>query len=204
MKELKKEDLQITELIHHFVREHVEAGDICIDATAGRGNDTLFLCELVGQRGEVMAFDIQPQALEETATLLAEHECMAELVLDSHANMLDYMKEGSAACVMFNFGYLPGGDHAIETKATTSIEAILAGLSILRKGGIMTICLYDGSDVQREEKEAILAMLQTLAPKTYLVITGCYYNRPNNPPMPVFIQKLEGKDSSCISGFGLI
>ena len=55
MKELKKEDLQITELIHHFVREHVEAGDICIDATAGCGNDTLFLCELTGARGEVMA-----------------------------------------------------------------------------------------------------------------------------------------------------
>ena len=97
MKELKKEDLQITELIHHFVREHVEAGDICIDATAGCGNDTLFLCELTGARGEVMAFDIQPQALEKTATLLAEHECMAELVLDSHSNMADYMSEGSAA-----------------------------------------------------------------------------------------------------------
>ena len=204
MKELKKQDLQITELIHHFVREHVEAGDICIDATAGRGNDTLFLCELVGQRGEVMAFDIQPQALEETATLLAEHEYMAELVLDSHANMLDYMNEGSAACIMFNFGYLPGGDHAIETKAQTSIEAIQAGLSILRKGGIMTLCLYDGSDVQREEKKAILELLQSLDSKIYLVITGCYYNRPNNPPMPVFIQKLEGKDSSCISGFGLL
>ena len=53
MKELKKEDLQITELIHRFVREHVEAGDICIDATAGCGNDTLFLCELTGARGEV-------------------------------------------------------------------------------------------------------------------------------------------------------
>ena len=93
MKELKKEDLQITELIHRFVREHVEAGDICIDATAGCGNDTLFLCELTGARGEVMAFDIQPQALEKTATLLAEHECMAELVLDSHSNMADYMSE---------------------------------------------------------------------------------------------------------------
>ena len=90
MKELKKEDLQITELIHHFVREHVEAGDICIDATAGCGNDTLFLCELTGARGEVMAFDIQPQALEKTATLLAEHECMAELVLDSHSNTVSY------------------------------------------------------------------------------------------------------------------
>lgn len=167
MKELKKEDLQITELIHHFVREHVEAGDICIDATAGCGNDTLFLCELTGARGEVMAFDIQPQALEKTATLLAEHECMAELVLDSHSNMADYMSEGSAAC-------------------------------------IMTLCLYDGSDVQREEKKAILKMLKELDSKTYLVITSCYYNRPNNPPMPVFIQKLEGKDSSCIYGFGLV
>ena len=62
----------------------------------------------------------------------------------------------------------------------------------------MTLCLYDGSDVQREEKKAILKMLKELDSKTYLVITSCYYNRPNNPPMPVFIQKLEGKDSSCI------
>ncbi len=38
-----------------------------VDATAGCGNDTLFLCELTGARGEVMAFDIQPQALEKTA-----------------------------------------------------------------------------------------------------------------------------------------
>ena len=67
----------------------------------------------------------------------------------------------------------------------------------------MTLCLYDGSDVQREEKKAILKMLKELDSKTYLVITSCYYNRPNNPPMPVFIQKLEGKDSSCIYGFVL-
>lgn len=36
-------------------------------------------------------------------------------------------------------------------------------------------------------------MLKELDSKTYLVITSCYYNRPNNPPMPVFIQKLEEK-----------
>lgn len=204
MKEFKKENFQITEFIHRFVCEHVEPGDICIDATAGRGNDTLFLCQLTGAKGEVMAFDIQADAIEETARLLAEHRCMAELVLDSHENMADYMSEGSAACIMFNFGYLPGGDHAIETKAQTSIRAIQAGLSILRKGGIMTLCLYGGSDVQREEKDAILAMLRELDPKQYLVITADYYNRPNHPPLPVFVHKLEGKDSSCILGFGLL
>ena len=58
-------------------------------------------------------------------------------------------------------------------------------------------CVYD-------LKEAILKMLKELDSKTYLVITSCYYNRPNHPPMPVFIQKLEGKDSSCIYGFGLV
>ena len=173
---------QITEWCHELFLMQAVTGGTYIDATMGNGHDTLFLCELTGARGEVMAFDIQPQALEKTATLLAEHECMAELVLDSHSNMADYMSEGSAACIMFNFGYLPGADHKIETKA-------------------QTLCLYDGSDVQREEKEAILKMLKELDSKTYLVITSCYYNRPNNPPMPVFIQKLEGKDSSCIYGF---
>ena len=195
---------RITEWCHELFLMQAVTGGTYIDATMGNGHDTLFLCELTGARGEVMAFDIQPQALEKTATLLAEHECMAELVLDSHSNMADYMSEGSAACIMFNFGYLPGADHKIETKAQTSIAAIKAGLSILRKGGIMTLCLYDGSDVQREEKEAILEMLKELDSKTYLVITSCYYNRPNHPPMPVFIQKLEGKDSSCIYGFGLV
>ena len=204
MRQLNKEELQITGLVHHFVSEIVEPGDICIDATAGRGNDTLFLCQLTGARGEVMAFDIQKEALEDTARLLADNGCMAELVLDSHENMLDYMQKGSAACIMFNFGYLPGGDHNICTRAKSSIAAIKAGLEILKKGGLMTLCIYSGKDSGFEEKDEILAFLKQLDQKQYLVITSEYYNRSNNPPMPVFIRKLEGKDSSCICGFGLL
>ena len=55
---------QIVEWCHHFIKEHVKEGDFCIDATAGNGNDTLFLCELVGDTGKVLAFDIQEQANE--------------------------------------------------------------------------------------------------------------------------------------------
>lgn len=204
MKQFQKDELQVTSLIHRFVSDHVTQGDICIDATAGRGQDTLFLCQLAGRQGEVMAFDIQAQALEDTAKLLAEHQCMAELVLDSHANMGDYMAEGTVSCIMFNFGYLPGGDHRIQTKAESSIAAISAGLRLLRKGGIMTLCLYSGKDSGCEEKTAVLAFLKELDCREYLVITGCYYNRPNNPPMPVLIQKLEGKDGCCISVPGLL
>ena len=36
------------EWAHKFIREHVKPGDLCIDATAGRGHDTALLCGLVG------------------------------------------------------------------------------------------------------------------------------------------------------------
>ena len=57
---------QITEWCHHFIGGHVLEGDICIDATAGNGHDTLLLAELVGASGSVIAFDIQEQAVQET------------------------------------------------------------------------------------------------------------------------------------------
>ena len=59
-------------LTHDFIARHVKPGDLCIDATAGRGHDTAFLCSLVGQSGRVHAFDIQPEAVESTRALLAQ------------------------------------------------------------------------------------------------------------------------------------
>ena len=38
-------------LSHQFMAAHVREGAVCIDATAGKGRDTLFLCRLVGDSG---------------------------------------------------------------------------------------------------------------------------------------------------------
>ncbi len=57
---------QITEWCRHFIRQQVKPGDLCIDATMGNGHDTEFLCSLVGDQGQVLAFDIQEQALIQT------------------------------------------------------------------------------------------------------------------------------------------
>ena len=59
-------------IAHKIIAEHVQPGDLCIDATAGRGHDTAFLCELVGKEGKVLAFDIQQAAVDSTRALLAE------------------------------------------------------------------------------------------------------------------------------------
>ncbi len=185
---------QITEWCRHFIKDHVREGDICMDATAGNGNDTLLLCELVGESGRVIAFDIQEQAIENTKKRLAEHEVLnrAQVVMDSHEHMKAYAKEGEPSCIVFNFGYLPGGDHALATKKDSSILAIQEGLTLLKKGGMMSLCIYSGGDSGFEERDAILSFLKQLDSKKYLVIVSEYYNRPNNPPMPVMIVKLTG------------
>lgn len=183
---------QITQWCHHFIREHVKEGDICIDATAGNGNDTQLLCELVGEKGRVFAFDIQSQAVENTKKRLEEHQLLgrADVLLESHVNMGNYVKEDVVSCIVFNFGYLPGGDHNLATKKETSIAAIYEGLRLLKKGGMMSLCIYSGGDSGFEERDVILKELKQLDSKQYLVILSGYYNRPNNPPIPVLIIKL--------------
>ena len=183
---------QITEWCRHFIEDHVEEGDICIDATAGNGNDTKLLCELVGASGKVYAFDIQEQAIANTKERLEKANLSerAEVLLESHIHMSKYVDEGSASCIVFNFGYLPGGDHSLATRKESSIQAIYEGLSLLKKGGIMSLCIYSGGDSGFEEKDGILEALKKLDGKQYLVIVSTYFNRPNNPPIPAIIVKL--------------
>ena len=182
---------QITEWCHHFIREHVKEGDICIDATAGNGNDTELLCKLVGDTGKVYAFDIQERAVSNTKERLEKADIAhrAEVMRESHVNMTQYAKPGSVSCIVFNFGYLPGGDHALATRKESSIAAIHAGLGLLKKGGLMSLCIYSGGDSGFEEKDAILQEIEQLDGKQYLVIVSRYYNRPNHPPIPVLIIK---------------
>lgn len=178
-------------IAHKIIAEHVQPGDLCIDATAGRGHDTAFLCELVGKEGKVIAFDIQQAAVDSTRALLAEKgfSDIAQVHLDSHSHMDQYAQEGSVDCITFNFGYLPGGDHNVFTTPATSIPAIEQGLRLLKPNGLMSLCVYYGGDSGFEEKDALMEYFRTIDSKQYTVLITEFANRPNNPPIPVFILK---------------
>ena len=182
---------QITYWCHEIIRSQAEAGGCYIDATMGKGNDTLFLCELAGENGKVLAFDIQQEALDATRELLRTHgkEQQAELILDGHEHMDRYAMEESTDVICFNFGYLPGGDHELATKADTSVQAVETGLRLLKPGGVMALCIYSGGDTGFEEKNQILDFLRKLDSRKYIVIVNHYYNRENNPPIPAFVVK---------------
>ena len=191
MKNDPRKHFSALQIIHKVLREHIQPGDIWIDATAGRGKDTLFLAELVGETGHVTAFDIQESAIVSTRALLEEKGMSgrAEAVLDSHANMADYAQPGTVSAITFNFGWLPGGDHNVFTRPESSIAAIEAGLSLLRDEGIMTLILYYGRETGFAERDALLAYLPTLDSDLYTVIEMPFVNRPNCPPIPIVILK---------------
>lgn len=109
-------------VLEHYIRP----GDCVVDATIGNGNDTLKLCQLVGETGKVYGFDIQEKALKNTASLLQKNGWNNAVLLHvSHAAISEFIKEKIQAAV-FNLGYLPGGDHSVttctdETKKSNSL-----------------------------------------------------------------------------------
>ena len=124
--------IRITEIAQKQVAEVQREGDRAVDATAGNGWDTLFLARLVGPDGRVYAFDIQQAALDETAALLRKNKLLerVDLIHAGHEAMASYVKEPVAA-VMFNLGYLPGGDHSIVTRPESTLRGLAAALQLL-------------------------------------------------------------------------
>ncbi len=178
-------------IIHKIIRERVQPGDLCIDATAGRGNDALFLAELVGETGHVTAFDIQQDAVDSTKKLLEEHGMTSrtDVLLKSHSEMDEICEEGTVSCITFNFGWLPKGDHNIFTNKSTSIPAIEKGLKLLKSGGMMTLIIYYGRETGFEERDALLEYLPTIDSSRFTVIEMPFVNRPNCLPIPIIILK---------------
>ena len=115
--------ITMTDWIHRVLDEYIKEGDCCIDATMGKGGDTYYLCSKTGESGKVYAFDVQADALSQTREKLDKHKMNAELILDGHEHMKEYVKETEVSCIMFNLGYLPGGAHHLATKTNTTIQA---------------------------------------------------------------------------------
>ena len=147
------------------------------------------MISVAGEAGRVLAFDVQEDAVRQTNELLAREGKHAEVHLDSHAHMENYAAPESVDCIVFNFGRLPGGDPHIFTHADSSIEAVNAGLRLLKPGGVMALAIYYGGENGYGERDALLAHLKTLDDRKYSVLVCDWANRRNDPPIPAFIFK---------------
>lgn len=185
-------DLTAVRFVQDFLSAHLPSPRLCIDATCGNGGDTAFLCQLTAPTGSVLGFDIQPEAIRSTRTRLDALGVPPErcrLICDSHANLLQYAAPGSVDAVMFNFGWLPGADHAVFSTAQSSIPALEAALAAVRPGGIVSAILYSGEVIGTDEKQTILAWLRSLPLSKYTVLVCDFANWADTAPLPCFILK---------------
>lgn len=182
--------IAITSWCQQRIRQILPNPRVCIDATAGTGKDTLFLCQLTGEDGVIYAMDIQEEALVQARKRIqdAGYEEKVHFIHDGHEKMDQYVNE-AVDLIMFNLGYLPGGDHKKATTYPTTMQAVTKGLDLLKEGGLMTLMIYSGGDSGFEERDALLPFLKQLDHRRYTVILEPFYNKPNTPPLPVYIMK---------------
>lgn len=148
-------------------------GALAVDATMGNGHDTVFMAEHVGPTGQVFAFDIQTAALSNTAQRIEQAglDRRVELKQAGHEDMIDAVPaswRGRVNAVMFNLGYLPGGDKHRVTVATTTCRALDGAIKLLNPFGRLSILLYRHHEGADEEARAVTQWLAGL-PDDYRV-----------------------------------
>lgn len=192
-------DLTAVKFVQDFLAARLVHPQLCVDATCGNGGDTAFLCNLTAPAGRVLAFDVQPEAIRSTRTRLEQANVPAErysLICGSHADLLQYVQPSTADAVMFNFGWLPGADHAVFSTAQSSIPALQAALQAVRPGGIVSAILYSGAVIGSDEKQAVLRFLRALPLKSFTVLVCDFANWAETAPLPCLI--LKNNENPCI------
>lgn len=151
---------RLTDTAGRAVAAVLGPGDWAVDATLGNGHDCLLLAEQVGPGGRVFGFDVQAEALHRSQQRLdlAGLAARVTLIRAGHERMVELLPErsrGRIAAVMFNLGYLPGGDKRIVTRAATSLTAVEQALGLVRPGGLVSVLVYVGHPGGAGELQAL-------------------------------------------------
>jgi hypothetical protein len=169
----------------------IRLGDRVVDATCGRGRDTLFLAELVGNSGEVWAFDVQEEAVTETAERLLAAGCSpwVHLLHAGHECLSAYVHEPVRA-VVFNLGYLPGNSAGVVTQPQTTLSALEQALQLLLPGGVIVVAVYTGHPGGAKEAESIEVWASALSFREFNVWKSRQLNRSDSAPYVLVVGKM--------------
>ncbi len=165
---------------HNYWKNRVRPGDLVIDATVGNGQDTLFLATLLKGEGVLIGYDIQQEALNQAQLHLYNlptHE-RQNIILkcQSHAEF----EEQKAHLIVYNLGYLPGGDKKITTRVETTVQSIKKALLIAEA---ISITCYPGHEEGRREQSALLDLVQALPSNQWNACFHQWLNRPLSPTL---------------------
>lgn len=181
---------------HELLAEKISEGQLTVDLTAGNGYDTLMLHRLVGDCGQVIAFDIQPAALQSTRQRLldsgatvrmwqAGEFCIpsaggVDLVEVGHEELQRYLPAAPQG-IIANLGYLPGGDRRLVTRPLTTLAALQQSCDLLAPGGRLVVVVYPGHPGGVEEGLAADGFFAALEDRRFQVLQLKVLTRPEAP-----------------------
>jgi tRNA1(Val) A37 N6-methylase TrmN6 len=187
--------ISLVNAAHDLLRDLLQPGDIAIDATAGNGHDTLFLVEQVTPSGQVYGFDIQQAAIDSTQEKFRQNplsDCLT-LFHASHADMADKIPvhlHGKISAIMFNLGYLPGGDKSVITQTESTLTALTAASRMLAINGIITLLAYPGHQGGDKETDQVKNWCEQLDTRQFKVDTIYSTEHKDTAPRLFAIRKL--------------
>ncbi|GAX19102.1 hypothetical protein FisN_3Lh041 [Fistulifera solaris] len=176
-----------TTALAHLLWSHVlqdATHTAVIDATAGNGNDAVFLAQLLFPNlsndtaqvstNQLLCLDVQERACQVTEQRLADLlpqsilQNNVQVLQQSHATFPD--SQGPVSLVVYNLGYLPNSTHLegddapdknIKTNTQSTLNSLMNAATLLQVGGMLSIMTYPRSDAV--EDAAVHAFCQGLA-----------------------------------------
>lgn len=156
-------------LAHQYWQTWLHPHDVVIDATCGNGKDTQILASLVPQ-GKVYSMDIQVSALENAKRLVT-----ANHVVFLHQSHIAFPPVKNVKLVVYNLGYLPGGDKMVTTLMETTLISLEKALEVSQA---VSITCYPGHPEGGKEKKAVLEWSEKLD-KSIWTVTHYQWGLPS-------------------------
>lgn len=185
---------------HAFWSKVLSPSDFAIDATCGNGHDTLALAKLLPQ-GKVFAFDLQEAAIEKTRQRLIHEglENRVTLFHQSHEDFLEILSQ-SIQLIVYNLGYLPGGDKSLTTQTSVTLKSIQNALPLLKKGGVIFMTLYPGHPEGAIEAEAVLEFTKELSKDIWSIHHESFTTKASAPSVLYVVKTPQLPDSTGSGG----
>ena len=183
--------MRLVQQAHEQLEKVLTSGDICIDATAGNGYDTLFLAKTTQPNGIIYSIDIQKSAIHATKERIKKYGLIKQLKVfhathEDIGRLVDPDAKGNVAAVMFNLGYLPGGDPKIITRTKGTVKSIEEAYRLLKPNGVISILCYRGHEGGEDETQEVINLSKSNKWKVKLY----YGNEKPSSPILLIIQKL--------------
>lgn len=169
------------DLAHSHWEKVAFEGAYAIDATCGNGHDTAFLA---GIFTGVIAIDLQSEAIvssrKQTGSALYFCQC--------HSSFPPIAYEKPISLIVYNLGYLPGGDKRVTTLYPTTLASVKKGLELILPGGLISITCYPGHPEGAVEEAILLEFARKLDPEVWSASHLTWTNR-NKGPSLLLLQK---------------